>query len=127
MPIYLYKGPDGEVKEVFQSMNEEHVYGEDGIQWVRIFCIPQASFDVKIDPFSSTDFREKTGKKRGTVGDLWNTSKELSLKRESIAGQDFIKEKHLDNYEKKRKRKHPERREKALNEAIRKSKMFEKD
>ena len=61
MPIYIFKNPiTGKVKEVIQSMNQEHVLFEDGVKWERIFTIPQSSIDTKIDPFSEYDFKNKT-------------------------------------------------------------------
>ena len=53
MPIYLFKNPkNGKVKEVFQSMNSDHIYSEDGVKWERVFTVPQASIDTEIDAIS---------------------------------------------------------------------------
>ena len=91
MPIYLFQNPKtGKVKEIFQSMNDSHVYSEDGIEWQRIFTIPQASIDTEIDAFSEDSFKKKTAGKRETLGDLMDRSKELSEKRQSIAGTDPV-------------------------------------
>lgn len=104
MPIYLYKHPvTGEVAEVLQGMNEDHVYFEDGVEFDRVFTIPQASVDTQIDPMSSRDFVEKTGRKKGSVGDLWDASKELSSKRADKIGKDPVQEKAFDDYSKKRR------------------------
>lgn len=104
MPLYLYHHPEDENKivEVLQSMNEEHVYFEDNIQWVRVWTKPTASIDAKYDPFSTQDFIEKTGKKKGNYGNLVDLSKELSDKRETVAGKDFMKEKYMQDWSKKR-------------------------
>ena len=108
MPEYLFE-LNGQIKSVFQKMTEPHVFFENGIQWKRVWVNPQASFDTKIDPFSSREFVSKSGTKRGTVGDLLNTSKELSERRKSKLGKDPLAEKYLDNWSKKRKgRLHPE-------------------
>ena len=41
MPIYVYKHPDREeYEEVFQGMNDEHVYEKDGVTWDRYFWHP---------------------------------------------------------------------------------------
>ena len=109
MPIYLFQNPKtGKVKEIFQSMNDSHVYSEDGIEWQRIFTIPQASIDTEIDAFSEDSFKKKTAGKRETLGDLMDRSKELSEKRQSIAGTDPVQNKFFENYSKTRKgKKHP--------------------
>ena len=109
MPIYIYKNPEtNEVKEVFQTMVEPHVYREE-IEWTRIFLSPQASIDTQMDEFSSTDFVEKTRNKKGSLGDLWDKSKELSDKREKRAGVDELKQQNYKDYSKTRRgRKHPD-------------------
>lgn len=76
----------------------------DGERWKRVFTIPQASIDTKIDPFSKTQFREKTGNKKGTLGDAWAASAELSEKRAAKnGGVDKVKEKFLSDYKKERR------------------------
>lgn len=103
MPIYLYSHPEtGEIKEVFQGMNDEHSYEEEGVKFKRIFTVPQASIDTKVDPYSKKDFKEKICNKKGTIGDLWDASAEMSEKRAAKDGKDAIKEKALDNYAKER-------------------------
>jgi predicted nucleic acid-binding Zn ribbon protein len=88
MPVYLYANANtGEVKEVFQGMNDPHVYEENGVQWERIYTVPQATFDTKVDPFSSKDFVKKTQGK-GTVGDLMDRAKEWQQDRADKVGAD---------------------------------------
>lgn len=102
MPIYLFKNPkNGKVKEIVQSMNENHVYFEDGIQWERVFTIPQSNIDTQIDPFSESEFKNKTSGKRETLGDLMDRSKELSEKRQRAAGTDPVRKKFFEDYSKK--------------------------
>lgn len=102
MPIYLFKNPKtGKVKEIIQSMNEEHIYSEDGLQWERVFTIPQSNIDTRIDPFSEADFKNKTAGKRETLGDLMDRSKELSEKRQRSAGTDPVQKKFFEDYSKK--------------------------
>ena len=102
MPIYLFKNPkNGKVKEIVQSMNENHVYFEDGIQWERVFTIPQSNIDTQIDPFSESEFKNKTSGKRETLGDLMDRSKELSEKRQRAAGTDPVQKKFFEDYSKK--------------------------
>lgn len=104
MGIYIFENPNdpSQVKEIFQNINDEHVYCENGVKWNRVFTCPTASVDTNIDPFSSKDFAEKTGSKRGTLGDMYDRAKEASEKREKILGHDPIKEAHDKKYSEKR-------------------------
>ena len=115
MALYLFVHPiTGETKEVVQAMNDEHVYiDEHGVKWNREFTKPTAAVDTKINPFDSKDFVEKTRNKRGTVGDLFDQSKDLSIQRQDKDGVDKISEKHMADWSKRRKGKlHPEVRKK---------------
>tara|TARA_Y100000310_G_scaffold266966_1_gene278707 strand:- start:4291 stop:4641 length:351 start_codon:yes stop_codon:yes gene_type:complete len=106
MPIYSFIHPDTEEeKEIVQKMNEPHVYiDENGIEWKRMWTSPNAQIDTDIDPFNSKDFVSKTANKKGTMGDMWDRSKELSMKRaEKNGGKDPVKEKYLKEYSKERK------------------------
>lgn len=109
MPVYLFQNPrTKKVKEVVQRMSEPHVYSENGVEWERVFTVPTASVDGKIDAFSSADFVRKTGNKRGSLGDLFDQAKEASEKREKVLGKDPVKQKSLEDWGKKRGgRKHP--------------------
>ena len=101
MPNYLYQHPTSlKVKEIFQSMLEEHVYVEDGIKWNRVFTVPGANFDNRIDQWNPKDFVKATNKK-GKFKDLQELSKELSEKRGGTTGQDPIREKYYEDYSKK--------------------------
>jgi hypothetical protein len=105
MPLYLFRHPEsGETVEVIQRMCEEHTYSDkDGVEWKRVWTVPQVGADRKIDPFSSSDFLKVTDKP-GTVGDLWDRSAELSEKRaDKNGGVDPVKEKFFTNYSKTRK------------------------
>jgi hypothetical protein len=104
LPNYTYAHPQtGEIKEIFQSMNEEHVYSENGVKWERVWSKPQAAFDIKIDEWSPKGFVNKTGKNSGKMHELWDRSKELSLKRaDKNGGVDPIKEKAKEEWSKKR-------------------------
>jgi len=103
MPRYIYQdGDTGEVVELIQSMNEVHEYERDGKKWNRLFTPPQMNFDVKVDPYSPKDFNRVTEKK-GTIGDLWDRSAELSYDRASKnGGIDPIKQEFFNDYSKKR-------------------------
>ena len=110
MPIYIYQNSKTlEYKEVFQTMNEEHVYIDDtGFQWKRIFTVPHASIDTKLDAFDKNGFIEKSVKMQGTVGDMLDYSAELSQERaeRSETGEDPVKRKAFDDYEKRNGKKH---------------------
>jgi len=109
MPTYIYEDPEtGETKEVIQRMNEDHKFESNGKEWRRVFTNPQASIDTKWDEFSNRDFLEKTRAKRGTMGDLFDKSKELSQKREQRAGIDEKKQKIIKQYEENTGKKHPQ-------------------
>lgn len=105
MPIYLFKNPKtGKIVSVFQQMNEEHVHSEDGIKHERVFTVPNAQIDADIDVDSSEKFIEKTGKMKGTLGEIWDYSQELSNKRaEKNGGIDPVRQKAEEKYSKKRR------------------------
>lgn len=107
MPFYGFRHPKtGEEKEIFQKASEKHVFVDlKGVEWERIFFIPYAKIDSNINPFSEKDFAQKTKSKNYSVGDMWDLSKELSEKRESISGRDEVKEEYKKSQQKKGKRK----------------------
>ena len=111
MPTYLFKNPEtNEVKEVVQRMSEKHTYSEGGVEWIRIWTIPRAIVDGKMDVWSTKEFVEKTGRMKGSVGDIWDLSREASEKRQQeVGGKDPIKEKYFNDYSANRKgKKHPQ-------------------
>ena len=60
MPEYIYENPDtGEQVSAWQSVHEEHVYEIEGVEYSRVYTVPQASIDTHIDPYSQKEFREK--------------------------------------------------------------------
>ena len=107
MPIYIFQNPKTkEVVEIVQRMDEIHSYtNEYGIEYVRLYTIPNCSIDSKIDAYSSKDFAEKTRNKKGTIGDLLNKSKELSEKRGGQSNDPVLKT-FLSSYEKEKGVKH---------------------
>lgn len=111
MPQYTYINDEtGEKIDLFQGMNDEHKYiDENGKEWRRIFYSPNASVDSlsDVDPFDTRKLVEKTGKMKGTIGDLWTASEEASKRREDKLGhEDPVRRKYLDNYQKENNRKH---------------------
>ena len=109
MPIYEYSHPETkEVIEVIQGMTDRHVFVDDqGVEWHRVFNIPNATIDSDIDPFSKSDFLKATAKKGMTAGDMMDLSEKLSKKREKSRGLDPVKDKTVTAYEKKTGKPHP--------------------
>lgn len=103
--MYIFQHPKTEeYTEVFFGMNDEKKYtDDDGTEWKRVYTTSQLSVDAKVDPWDNADFVNKTGNKKGTVGDMLNLSSELSEKRaKESGGVDPLKKKYYDNYSKQR-------------------------
>lgn len=112
MPLYTFENPKTKArKDIVQRMSEPHVYSENGVEWVRVFDVPQAAVSTlsNLDPFNKQAFIEKTGQLRNvTQGDLWDLSADLSKKREKKRGKDPVKEATTKAYERKTGgKKHP--------------------
>ncbi len=121
MPFYLFSNPknDREVVEIFFHMKDEKSYVRNGVAWQRVFTVPQGATNTRIDPFNEKDFVLKTGQKKGSVGNLLDASKEVSLKREQKMGRDPLKEKYFERYAKKRNGlKHPEHAKRDLKDKL---------
>lgn len=120
MPEYSYiDDSTGEVHNVIQGMNEKHEFFIDGRKLRRIFTIPTASIDSKVDPYNQGTFLEKTSKMRGTIGDMQDFSRELSDRRGG--DQDPIKQKYYEKYSTRRKGKvHPDIQKKNRAERLKK-------
>ena len=106
MPEYIYENPEtGEQVSVVQGVNDDHVYEQDGVKYDRVFLSPYAKVDSlsSINPDSSSDFIEKTKSKNMTMGELWDTSAELSKKREDSKGGDPVKNNFFKEHSKKRR------------------------
>ena len=104
--MYLFINPEtGESREEFQRMEDEHVFvDENGLEWQRQFTPHNVGKDTDCDPFNSKQFVEKTRGKNLSVGDLWDMSADMAIKREAQAGgKDPIKEKYDAKEKKKRK------------------------
>lgn len=103
MGLYIYRNPNTEeTVEVFQKMNDKHVYfDESGLEWKRVYTLPTSSVDSQV-PLTKNDFMEVTSKKRGTYGDMMDLSREMSEKRKQIRGEDPVRRKYFDEYSKKR-------------------------
>jgi hypothetical protein len=111
MPIYLYKNEQtGEIKEVLQSMKEEHKYSENGIEWKRVWTATSGSVDTGTDPFNKQQFLNKTrveGKE--SIGGVLDRAKELSEKRaQKSGGKDPVQQAWFKKYADKRQgKRHP--------------------
>jgi predicted nucleic acid-binding Zn ribbon protein len=99
MPLYSFKNPEtGEVIDILQKMNDPHVYiDKTGVKYERVYISPNMSIDSNINAFSSKDFVEKTKNKKGTIGDLFDKSRELSEKRGGQESDPVLK-KYYDSY-----------------------------
>lgn len=111
MPEYLYQNPKTKkIISIIQSIHAVHEYiDEEGLKWNRIFTSPQINTEQKLNSNStSKDFIQYTKNKKGSLGDLWDASKELSEKRKKLYGKDPIKQDYFNKWSKKRKgKKHP--------------------
>ena len=105
----------GETKEIEMPMTEYKPYkGEKGqdSEWQRIYDVPQVNMGnyiaKKVDPWDKKQFIERTGKMKGTLGDLHGYSAQLSEERakESVTGEDPVKRKHFNKYKKNTGKKH---------------------
>jgi len=84
-------------------MLEPHVYkDETGVEWKRLWVSPQANVTERLDPFDVKGFVRKTGDMKGTLGDLFDQSKEASEQRKSILGHDPVQQQYLREWGKKR-------------------------
>lgn len=126
MPEYLFEHIEThEVHTAVFHMTEDKIYrgpkGKDKPEtWRRVWTKPRMSVDsVAIDPYSAADYVKATNKK-GSVADLWDRSKEMSLKRaDKEGGQDPVKQKFFEGYSKRRHgAKHPEQRREETNKAL---------
>lgn len=112
MPYYeFFNDETKESVDVFFHMNDNKVYnGEDGTeigQWRRVFTVPRASIDTKLDPRDKNSFVRRT-EKYTRVGDFQSLSRDLSEQRAAKDGKDGVKEAWLKNYSAERLgKKHP--------------------
>lgn len=105
MPTYLFENEtSGEVKEVFLAASEIKNFSP-GDGWKRVYTVPHLSTDTRINPFSSGDFIQKTKNKKGTIGDILDKSRELSLARGG-ENNDPVLKKYYKDYEKEKGVKH---------------------
>ena len=108
MPLYVFKHPKKDVVvEVVQKMQETHSFIDDeGTEWERVWNPPNTSVDSNQLDGSKQSFMKYTENRKGTIGDLWDVSRECSEKRIKRDGKDAVQEKHFKKYEEKNKVKH---------------------
>ena len=118
MPVYTYINPEDpkDIVEIVQSMSDTHEYEKDGVKWDRMWEKPKFNREgsSKIDAFDKKRFVDKTGKMKGTYGDILDYSKELSEERKSKMGYDPEQKKFFKNFEKEKGYKHHKDRPKKL-------------
>jgi len=109
MPTYLFIHPDSEeTVEVLQKFDEPHIHvDENGIEWKRVFTVPNVGVDSVGDPFSKEQFSRSTDT-NGSIGDLYDRARESSMKRTDKMGYDPVQKKWFQDYSKQRMgKKHP--------------------
>lgn len=105
MPEYLFRNPEtDEYISVIQGVNENHSYSENGVEFERVFTVPNASIGSKQDG-SYEAFKKATTNKKITLGDAWDISRESSEKRQQAQGRDEVKKSFFEDYSKKRQNK----------------------
>lgn len=103
MGLYLYKNPETEeILEIVQTMNEPHTYEKDGVIYKRLWTVPKAAINTRVDAYNASDYDKAINKPGTTLGEAWDYSAELSEKRADKEGVDPIKKKYDDNYMSKR-------------------------
>lgn len=121
-PLYSYYNPDDESDtiEIVQSVNDKHEYVKNGIKWARLWQNPQLNVKGgKVDPFDKKKFVDKTGKMKGTYGDMLDMSKELSEERKSKVGFDPEQKRFFGEFEKKNGyRHHKDKPDKVENDFV---------
>jgi Ni/Co efflux regulator RcnB len=101
------------------SVNDNHSFSRDGIEWIRLWQNPNMQVDTKVDVNDPKSFVKYTGNRAGKIQELWDTSKEWSEKRKAKEGRDVIEEQYFRDYAKVRKGKqHPKVRRKNLEKAL---------
>lgn len=90
-------------------MTEEKIYFDGKIYWDRVWTKPNAAANSRIDADDLQKMTRVTGEKKGSLGNLFDLSKEMSLKREEKHGIDNVKEKYYSRWSKSRRGKtHPD-------------------
>jgi len=117
MPVYIFKHPhEDRYVEIVQRMADEHSFIDDsGLNWERVWTVPNASLDSIIKPDSSAQFVNKT--KGWSVGECWDYSAELSQARKDKRGEDHLDREHKQKKSKERRQKQSLQRKIEMNGA----------
>ncbi len=111
MPLYSFQHPTtGKIRDEYFGMNDKKIFiDEKGVEWKRVWTVPNAAIDTQIDPNNPKDFIRATNKP-GTLGQMQDRSAELSHKRaDRNGGLDPVKEQFYNDYSSKRHgTKHPD-------------------
>ena len=108
MPVYLFESvnKEGLYTDIFYHLKDAPKIGavveNEGKKWRRIPTLPYAASDTQaMDPFDNKAFVDKTGKMKGTWGDMETLSSELSEKRAKLSGgQDPVLNRYEDQKQK---------------------------
>lgn len=109
MPVIDFQHtPTGKVDSVYLTMDAPREYagpnGDQKGEWVRLWSVPNAAVDTKLDPHSAADFVKATNKKGGTLGELYDRAAELSHERASKEGGiDHVKQSFYADYKRRHK------------------------
>lgn len=133
MPTYLFSSVDDELvfTDIYFPFKDAPKIGAvieyEGVLWKRRPTLPQAASSMEISPHDSKAFVEKTGRMKGTWGELESYSAEMSAKRAAAnGGRDEIREKFYTDSKAKTGLEHPDvRRRKAKEELAKKGVILE--
>lgn len=125
MPILPFQNAAGQVREFHVPLEDTDVNrfarqtDDEGMEWKRVYEVPNMGVDTKANPFSAADYVRNTGSKKGTFGDLVDYSAEQAAKRAEKAGgpeHDKVKQQFYKDWSKKRPgQTHPEKKKEEAN------------
>lgn len=120
MPLYTFVSKNKYQDFFFNYKDVPSIGSEiiiDGKKWVRAATIPNYAIDEigKINIDDPKDFARRTANHKGTVGELFDLSKQLSEERESRDGVDKIGETFQKQKDAKLNAKRERNRQKKLN------------
>lgn len=130
IPLYTYIDDRNDtVYDLIQGMNDLHeAFAPDGYKLSRIWVKPLMSVDNKLDENDPQSFVKYTSTRKGSLGDLWSESAELSQKRkDKNCGIDPVLEKKYNEHQKTTGKKHIDVKRREAKEEIKKNKFFDVD
>lgn len=113
MPLFDFQSDSGETISVYLTLNEPkesyQTQIKDGKVYRRIYTPFNVCKDTRSSDGTREDFQRMTEGKNLTMGDMFDKSKELSIKRaERNGGVDPVAERTYAKYQKKIGKKHPD-------------------